>query len=142
MNEDHDKAIKIYKRRNALLKRIHKITEGQLQAVNENRIDDYLQSFDERQRYLKELIETEIDVKKFIDDRIGASCAELTSLEASARETFEKICAIEPEIEKRVKLRLREVEGEVGNIRKARTTVKAYHTRTTSKRGREINKQG
>ena len=80
MEKDRDKAIGIYKKRNALLKMIHKITVGQLQAVNENRIDDYLQSFDERQRYLKELIATEIDVKKFIDDHVETSCADLASL--------------------------------------------------------------
>ncbi len=142
MIDDHEKALEMYKRRNGLLKRIHAITKSQLKAVEKNRIRDFLRSSDERERYFEELIATEMDIKALVIERIRTTSPDVASLDAAAREMLERICLVEPEVKEKLVARLQDVEKEIGNIRKGRNTLKAYHARRESGRGREISEQG
>ena len=132
----------MYKRRNDLINKILSITKDQLNAVIENRIDDYLESCAERERCFEELLATEMDIKAVVENSIRTNSSEVAVLNAGAREMLESICSIEPDIKEKLELLMQDVEKEIGNIKKGRDTLKAYHTGRDMKRREGISKRG
>ncbi len=142
MVKDSQKAWQMYVRRNAILRRMKEIATNQLNAVKEDRIDYFLQSAGERERYTDELFETENDITTLVAEQIRWHDPEVAALNTSAKDLLETIESLDKEMRKMFKMRLGTVSEGLSAVRRGRETLTAYRVSGESKRGQEISRQG